>query len=96
LIWYPHCLWCRGKVFQHKDRRHQNTQGVVALVEKHANSQMQKDDGVLGTNELFQLTFTTHFTSEAARKRQKEKQRVCHTVALPFYIKKVSIRQKKN
>jgi hypothetical protein len=79
-------LWCRGKVFQHKDRRHQNTQGV-ALVEKHANSQMQKYDGVLGTNELFQLTFTTHFTSEAARKRHKEKQGVCHTVALPFTLK---------
>jgi hypothetical protein len=49
---------------------------------------MQKDDGVLGTNELFQLTFTNHFTSEAARKRHMEKQGVCHTVALPFTLKK--------
>jgi hypothetical protein len=71
LIWYPHYLWWRGKVLQHKDRRHQNTQGVLALVEKNTNSQMQKDDGVLGTNELFQLTFTTHLTIEAARKRHK-------------------------
>ncbi len=65
-----------------------STQRVVALVEKHANSQMQKDGGVLGTNELFQLTFTTHFTSEAARTRCKETQGVCHNVALPFTLKK--------
>ncbi len=96
MIWYPHCLWCRGKDFQHKDGRHQNTQGVVALVEKHANSQMQKDDWVLGTNELFQLTFTTHFTSEAARTRCKEKQGGVSHCGLAIYIKKVSLRQKKN
>jgi len=84
-IWYhPHCLWCRGKVFQHKDRRHQNTQGVVALVEKHAKGWW----GVLGTNELFQLTFTTHFTSEAARKRLKEKTRGVSHCGLAIYIKK--------
>jgi len=56
----------------------------------------KKDDGVLGTNELFQLTFTTHFSSEPARKRHKEKQGVCHTVVLPFTLKKIPLRQKKN